>query len=143
MKKSLLLLLFVLVTTIVSSQVITVKLDTCQFFEHPSSMSTPQAIESGQLVYKKRYENKPNFEVKFNLNEGIETYKDYDFDIIQINQSTNIVDVVVKENDLTSLIVLGETEEGNIMYIYEYREGDLIKGFFSKNPKFVIENKIL
>jgi hypothetical protein len=143
MKKSLLLLLFVLVTTIVSSQVITVKLDTCQFFEHSSSMSTPQAIESGNLVYKKRYENKPNFEVKFDLGKSIETYKDYDFDIIQINQSTNIIDVVVKENDLTSLIVLGETEEGNIMYIYEYREGDLIKGFFSKNPKFVIENKIL
>jgi len=115
MKKSLLLLLFVLVTTIVSSQVITVKLDTCQFFEHSSSMSTPQAIESGNLVYKKRYENKPNFEVKFDLGKSIETYKDYDFDIIQINQSTNIIDVVVKENDLTSLIVLGETEEGNIM----------------------------
>lgn len=143
MKKSLLLLLFVLVTTIVSSQVITVKLDTCQFFEHSALMSTPQAIESGNLVYKKRYENKPNFEVKFDLGKSIETYKDYDFDIIQINQSTNIIDVVVKENDLTSLIVLGETEEGNIMYIYEYREGDLIKGFFSKNPKFLIENKIL
>lgn len=139
MKKLLLLLLSILLTTIVSSQVITVKLDTCQFFEHSALMSTPQAIESGQLVYKKLYENKPNFVVKFDLNRQIETYKDYDFSIITVNPSTNIVDVVVKENDLTSLIVLGETEEGNIMYIYEYRDGDLIKGFFSINPEFVVQ----
>lgn len=139
MKKSLLLLLFVIVTNVISSQVITVKLDTCQFFEHSSTMSTPQAIESGQLVYKKLYENKPNFVVKFDLNKQIETYKDFDFSIIATNPSKNIVDVIVKENELTSLIVLGETEEGNIMYIYEYRDGDLIKGFFSINPEFVVQ----
>jgi hypothetical protein len=139
MKKSLLLLLFVIVTNVISSQIITVTLDTCQFFEHSALMSTPKAIESGQLVYKKLYENKPNFVVQFDLNRQIETYKDYDFSIITVNPSTNIVDVVVKENDLTSLIVLGETEEGNIMYIYEYKDGDLIKGFFSINPEFVVQ----
>jgi len=139
MKKSLLVSLFVIVTNVIISQVITVKLDTCQFFEHSALMSTPQAIESGQLVYKKRYENKPNFVVKFDLDNQIETYKNYDFNIIEVNSSTNIVDVIVEENNLISLVVLGETEEGNIMYIYEYKEGDLIKGFFSKNPQFEVQ----
>jgi hypothetical protein len=139
MKNTILTIALVFLSFISNSQVITVYLDTCQFFEHSALMSTPKAIESGQLVYKKLYENKPNFVVKFDLNRQIETYKDYDFSIITVNPSTNIVDVVVKENDLTSLIVLGETEEGNIMYIYEYRDGDLIKGFFSINPEFVVQ----
>ena len=114
------------------------KLDTCQFFEHSALISTPEAIESGLLVYKNLYSNIPNFEVTFNIEKRIETYHNYDFDIIEINPSSNILDVVVKERDLTSLVVLGETEEGNTMYIYEYREGDLMKGFFSMNPEVIL-----
>jgi hypothetical protein len=133
--KSIALAIMVFISSEIGAQLITVKLDTCQFFEHSALMSTPQAIESGLLVYKKRYTNKPNFQVTFNIEKRIETYHNYDFDIIEINPSSNILDIVVKERDLTSLVVLGETEEGNIMYIYEYREGDLMKGFFSVNPE--------
>ena len=133
--KSIALAIMVFISSEMAAQLITVKLDTCQFFEHSALISTPEAIESGLLVYKNLYSNIPNFEVTFNIEKRIETYHNYDFDIIEINPSSNILDLVVKERDLTSLVVLGETEEGNTMYIYEYREGDLMKGFFSINPE--------
>jgi len=133
--KSIALSLLVSISSEMVAQRITVTLDTCQFFEHSALMSTPQAIESGLIVYKKRYSNTPKFEVIFNLEKRTETYHNYDFDIIEINPSSNILDLKVKERDLTSCVILGETEEGNIMYMYEYREGDLMKGFFSINPE--------
>lgn len=138
MKKSLLLLLFVIVTNVISSQIITVSLDTTQFFEHSALISTPQAIESGKLVYKKLYEHKPNFVVKYDINRKVECHSGLENQIIEVNTSTNILDIVVQQGKQTSLIVLGETDEGGIMYIFEYLEGDVIKGFFSKNPKFEI-----
>jgi hypothetical protein len=102
-------------------------------------MSTPQAIRSGKLVYKTLHENKPNYVVKFDLNNKIESHGGFDNKIIKINQSSNILDVEVKDGPEISLTVLGETEEGGIMYIYEYRDGDLMKGFFSKDPVFTIQ----
>ena len=138
MKKSLLLLLFVIVTNVISSQIITVSLDTTQFFEHSALISTPQAIESGELVYKKLYEHKPNFVVKYDINRKVECHSGLENQIIEVNTSTNILDIVVQQGKQTSLIVLGETDEGGIMYIFEYLEGDVMKGFFSKNPKFEV-----
>ena len=41
MKKSILLSFFIIVTTIVSSQVITVKLDTTKYFEHSANFMNP------------------------------------------------------------------------------------------------------
>jgi hypothetical protein len=139
MKKSILLSFFILVTTIVSSQVITVKLDTTQYFEHSALISTPQAIEYGKLVYTELYEHKPNFVMTFNFNNMTESFGDYVFNITKVNESANIIDVVVSENGYDCLIVLGETHEGGNMYIFEYREGDLIKGFFSKDPVFTVQ----
>jgi len=137
MKSTILTITLVLLSFISNSQVITVYLDTCQFFEHSVLMSTPQAIKSGKLVYKTLHENKPNYVVKFDLNNKIETHSGFDCEIIKINPSNNILDVVVDEGPRISLTVFGETEEGGIMYIYEYKEGDLMKGFFSKNPQFI------
>jgi hypothetical protein len=137
MKKVILFVFLVLTTILSNSQVITVKLDTTQFFEHSALISTPQAIESNKLIYTVLYEHKPNFVVKFDLNNKIESYSGFDNQIIKINDSTNIIDVIVKEGKQESLIVLGKTDEGNIMYIFEYRDGDLIKGFFSKNPEII------
>ncbi len=105
--KSIALAIMVFISSELVAQLITVKLDTCQFFEHSALMSTPQAIESGSLVYKKLYSNIPNFEVTFNIEKRVETYNNYDFEIIEINPSSNILDLVVKERDLTSLVVLG------------------------------------
>ncbi len=138
MKNTILTAAFVLLSFISHSQVITVYLDTCQFFEHSALMSTPQAISSGKLVYKTLHENKPNYVVKFDLNNKIESHNGFDCKIVKINPSSNILDVEVNEGTGISLTVLGETEEGGLMYIYQYREGDLMKGFFSLDPVFEI-----
>jgi hypothetical protein len=66
-----------------------------------------------------------------------ESFDDYVFNITKVNESTNIIDVVVDEDGQDVLVVLGKTEEGGIMYIMEYRDGDLIKGYFSKNPEII------
>lgn len=137
MKNTVLLSFFILFTTSVSSQIITVKLDTTQYFEHSALISTPQAIESGKLVYTELYEHKPNFVMTFNFNNMTESFGDYVFNITKVNESTNIIDIVADEDGQDVLVVLGKTEEGGIMYIMEYRDGDLIKGYFSKNPEII------
>lgn len=139
MKKSLLLLLFVIVTNVISSQIITVNLDTTQFFEHSALISTPQAIRTGKLVYKDLYEHKPNLSLTFDLDSMVELFSNYTFNIVKVNDSNNIIDVVVNENGHDCLIVLGETHEGGNMYIFEYRDGDVIKGFFSKDPVILVQ----
>ena len=60
-----------------------------------------------------------------------------EFDIIKINESNNVIDIIVKEEGYECLVVLGETHEGGLMYSFEYHEGDLIKGFFSKDPEII------
>jgi hypothetical protein len=139
MKKSLLLLLFVIVTNVISSQIITVTLDTTQFFEHSALISTPQAIRTGKLIYKDLYEHKPNLSLTFDLDGMVESFSNYTFNIVKINDSNNIIDVVVNENGHDCLVVLGETHEGGNMYIFEYRDGDVIKGFFSKDPVILVQ----
>ena len=139
MKKSLLLFLFVIVTNVISSQIITVSLDTTQFFEHSALISTPQAIRTGKLVYKDLYEHKPNLSLTFDLGSMVESFSNYTFNIVKVNNSNNIIDVVVNENGHECLVVLGETHEGGNMYIFEYRDGDVIKGFFSKDPVILVQ----
>jgi hypothetical protein len=120
-----------------NAQVITVKLDTIQYFEHSALLSTPQAIKSGKLIYTNLYEHKPKMILAFDFNNMKESFSNKEFDIIKINESNNIIDIVVEENGHECLIVLGETDEGGLMYIFEYRDGDLIKGFFSKDPEII------
>ena len=139
MKKSLLLFLFVIVTNVISLQIITVSLDTTQFFEHSALISTPQAIRTGKLVYKDLYEHKPNLSLTFDLSSMVESFSNYTFNIVKVNDSNNIIDVVVNENGHDCLVVLGETHEGGNMYIFEYRDGDVIKGFFSKDPVILVQ----
>ena len=139
MKKSLLLLLIVIVTNVINSQIITVSLDTTQFFEHSALISTPQAIRTGKLVYKDLYEHKPNLSLTFDLSSMVESFSNYTFNIVKVNDSNNIIDVVVNENGHDCLVVLGETHEGGNMYIFEYRDGDVIKGFFSKDPVILVQ----
>lgn len=138
MKNAILTTIIVLLSFISHSQVITVHLDTTQYFEHSALLSTPQAIRSGKLVYKALYEHKPNLVVTFDLNNMNESFSGYTFDIIKVNKSNNIIDIVVSENGNDCLAVLGETDEGGNMYIFEYRDGDLMKGFFSKDPVFEV-----
>lgn len=139
MKKAILFSFLVISTILSNCQIITVNLDTTQFFEHSALISTPQAIETGKLVYKDLYEHKPNLSLTFDLNNMVESFSNYTFNIVKVNDSNNIIDVVVNENGHDCLVVLGETHEGGNMYIFEYRDGDLIKGFFSKDPVILVQ----
>ncbi|MFM7233863.1 MAG: hypothetical protein ACKOZM_04680 [Flavobacteriales bacterium] len=136
--KSIVLTIMILISSKMAGQLITVKLDTTQFFEHSALLSTPQAIELGKLVYKDLYEHKTKLILAFDFNNMKESYLKYEFAIVKINKSSNIIDVVVDENGNECQVVLGETHEGGLMYIFEYRDGDLIKGFFSKDPEFFV-----
>ena len=136
--KSVVLFAVMLISQVVlTAQIITVKLDTTQFFEHSALLSTSQAIEIGKLVYKELYEHKSEMIVTFDLNNMKEAFDNKEYDIIKINESNNIIDITVNENGHECLVVLGETHEGGLMYIFEYHEGDLIKGFFSKDPEII------
>jgi len=135
--KSIALAIMVFISSEIGAQLITVKLDTTQFFEHSALLSTPQAIKSGKLTYKDLYEHKSKMIVSFDLVNMKEAFSTYEFDIIKINESNNIIDITVNENGHECLVVLGETHEGGLMYIFEYHEGDLIKGFFSKDPEVI------
>ena len=135
--KSISLAIMVFISSEIGAQLITVKLDTTQFFEHSALLSTPQAIQSGKLTYKDLYEHKSKMIVSFDLVNMKEAFSTYEFDIIKINESNNIIDITVNENGHECLVVLGETDEGGLMYIFEYHEGDLIKGFFSKDPEVI------
>jgi hypothetical protein len=136
--KTIALALLVFISPVeMNAQVITVKLDTIQYFEHSALLSTPQAIKSGKLVYKDLYEMKPKWTLKFDFNNMKEAFSNKEFEIIKINESSNIIDIMVEENRYECQVVLGETHEGGLMYIFEYREGDLIKGFFSKDPEII------
>jgi hypothetical protein len=85
------------------------------------------------------YEHKPNLSLTFDLDGMVESFSNYTFNIVKINDSNNIIDVVVNENGHDCLVVLGETHEGGNMYIFEYRDGDVIKGFFSKDPVILVQ----
>jgi hypothetical protein len=135
--KSIALAIMVFISSEIGAQLITVKLDTTQFFEHSALLSTPQAIKSGKLTYKDLYEHKSKMIISFDLANMKEAFSTYEFDIIKINESKNILDITVNENGHECLVVLGETHEGGLMYIFEYHEGDLIKGFFSKDPEVI------
>ena len=80
---------------------------------------------------------KPKWTLKFDFNNMKEAFSNKEFEIIKINESSNIIDIMVEENGYECQVVLGETHEGGLMYIFEYREGDLIKGFFSKDPEII------
>ena len=140
--KSTAIILFLSITQCkMIAQVITIKMDTCQFFQHPATISTTDAEKAGLLVYNELYKYN-NFLVTFDLDKKISfTHGGNENTIAEINTTSNILDLVVQEKERVSLVVLGETEEGNIMYIYEYREGDLMKGFFSINPEILSETQ--
>ncbi|MFM7103960.1 MAG: hypothetical protein ACKOW8_00450 [Flavobacteriales bacterium] len=139
MKKSFILALFVIITHCAAAQFITVYIDTAQIFEHPVLLSTSQAIKSGKIVYKELYEHNPKLVFISDLNAMKETFNGKSYDILRVNGSSNILDIIVSDNGNECLEILGATDEGGIMYIFEYRDGDVIKGFFTKNPIYTVE----
>lgn len=125
---------------VVNAQIITVEVDTLQNFEHSKMLSTMQAIETGDLIYTTLFECRPFYDVTFDLDKCVEHFSGYENPIIQVNESTNLVDVIVQEGNRECLIILGETDDGGMIYLYEYHDGEIIKGFFTLDPKITIRD---
>ena len=137
MKSVVLFVVMFISQVVLTAQIITVKLDTCQFFEHPVNISTPDAGKAGLLVYNELYKYN-NFLVTFDLDKKISfTHGRNENTIAEINTTSNILDLVVQEKERVSLVVLGATDEGGTIYIYEYKEGELMKGYFCNNPEII------
>jgi hypothetical protein len=136
--KTIALALLVFISQVeMSAQMITLQMDTCQFFEHPVLMSTMDAAQSGQLVYTKLFAY-DNFLVTFDLNRMKSfTHGDNENTIAQINPSSNVLDLIIEEKERTSLVIYGATDDGGMIYLYEYKEGDLMKGYFCNTPKII------
>jgi len=136
--KTIALALLVLISQLeMRSQVITLQMDTCQFFEHPVLISTTDAARSGQLVYTQLYAY-DNFRVTFDLNRMKSfTHGSNENTIAEINPSSNILDLIIQEKERTSLVIYGATDEGGMIYLYEYKEGDMMKGYFCLGPQII------
>ena len=135
MKKSILISFFVFVTTIVSSQVITVSIDTAGYFEHSALISTPAALETDDITYLSTFWFPDSKVIVYDLNKRVQIFKGIVSPITKINKSSNTLDLEVVENGKTRLVVLGNPPNGGTMYIQEYIEDGMVKGFFSNNPK--------
>ena len=135
MKKSILISFFVFVTTIVSSQVITVSIDTAGYFEHSALISTPAALETDDITYLSTFWFPDSKVIVYDLNKRVQIFKGIVSPITKINKSSNTLDLEVVENGKTRLVVLGNSPNGGTMYIQEYIEDGMVKGFFSNNPK--------
>jgi hypothetical protein len=98
-----------------SAEVITLQMDTCQFFEHPVIMSTTNAAQSGQLVYTQLYAYH-SFLMTFDLNRMKSfTLGDNENTIPEVNPSSNILDRKIQEKERTSLVIYGATDEGGMI----------------------------
>ena len=104
MKNTILTITLILLSFISNAQVITVKIDTTQYFEHSVLISTPQAIETNKLVYTKLYEHKEKFVVTFDLNNMTESFGNYVFDgmLVESELQEMIINYVSGGNPLVN-----------------------------------------
>ncbi len=109
--------------------------------QRPATISTPDAEKAGLLFYNELYKYN-NFRVTFDLDKRISfTHGGNENTIAEINTTSNILDLVVQEKERVSLVVLGATDEGGTIYIYEYEEDDLLKGYLCNNPEIIQSQK--
>lgn len=134
MKKVTLSLLFVILTNVLISQVITVYVDTARFFEHSWFISTPEANKTGEITFLKTYRFFNERIISFDLNRKVQIYEGTEFPITVIHETDNILDIEVFEDGFRKLVFLGKNKDGGITFIQEYHQDGKTKGFFSNNP---------
>jgi hypothetical protein len=139
MKKSLLVSLFVLVTNVIISQVIEVRYDTAQFFEHDLDISTTYARDNGSIVYDSYLYFPQEVVYTFDLNDKSLSFKGKECLITDIVKSSNILDVQI-QSECPCMSILGETTDNQMIFLVECKGKDKIFGFFSLNPKFTVKN---
>ena len=139
MKKSILVSLFVLITNVLISQVIEVRYDTAQFFEHSLNISTIDARDNGSIVYDSYLHFPKEVVYTFDLNNKSLNFKGKDCPITDITKSSNILDVQI-QSECPCMSILGETTDNQMIFLVECKGKDKIFGFFSLNPKFTVNN---
>jgi hypothetical protein len=137
MKKSLVLTILCFVSLLSNSQVITVKFDTIQWFSHSSKISTSKARETNNIVYGNLMKCIKTTQLTFDLNNMIEHYNGFENIITKNYNSTNLVDVEVNEGGRIGLCILGKTEDGQMIYLFETIKGDTVEGYFAMNPQII------
>ena len=140
MKKSLLVSFFVLVTNVIISQVIEVRYDTAQFFEHSLNISTTNARDNGSIVYDSYLHFPQELVYTFDLDNKSLTFKGKECPITDVTNSSNILDVQI-QSECPCMSILGKTTDNQMIFLVECKGKDKIFGFFSLNPKFTIKNQ--
>jgi len=140
MKSTILTITFILLSFISNSQVITVYLDTCQFFEHSLNISTTDARDNGTIVYNSYLYFPQKLVYTFDLDNESLTFKGEEYPITDVTKSSNILDVQVYD-ECPCMSILGETTDNQMIFLLECKGEDKIFGFFSLNPKFTVKNQ--
>jgi hypothetical protein len=137
MKNTIITIALVLLSFVSNSQVITIQFDTVQFFSHSSNMSTEQARLTNKIVYGSLGKTYRTRVITFDLVNMIQTMEGFPNYIIKNNDTKNPVDVIVDQSGQIVVCILAKTEEGEMIYIFEREEDDMVKGYFVMNPKIV------
>ena len=137
MKNTILTITFILLSFISNSQVITVKFDTIQFFSHSASINTDKARLTNKIVYGDLSKCLKTEVITFDLDNMVERYNGFENLIIKNNDSKNLVDIEVDESGRVGLCILGKTEDGQMIYLFETVNGDKIEGYFVINPEII------
>ena len=138
MKNLFLSLVLVMVGLVANSQVITITATTIQTFNHSSSISTIDAMESNLIEYPEYIVGDNTY--TFDLNNKILTLKNCDgfftYNIIKVNESNNILDCVIFDGIGDVLFLVGETSDGNMQFLMGLVDGNKVIGGFSMNSDF-------
>ena len=135
MKQLIFSIVFVLLSLITNSQVITVTATTLQKFNHSSNISTIEAIASDAIEYP-HYTVGNNVYV-FDLNKRTMSMNGgVVHTISKINESENVLDCIVLDNGFDVLYVMGETSNNQTQFLSEWFNEDKIVGYFSMNSDF-------
>jgi len=135
MKQLIFSIVFVLLSLITNSQVITVTATTLQKFNHSSNISTIEAIANDAIEYP-HYTVGNNVYV-FDLNKRTMSMNGGVVNTIsKINESENVLDCIVLDNGFDVLYVMGETSNNQTQFLSEWFNEDKIVGYFSMNSDF-------
>ena len=130
---------FLMMASLVAkSQVVTVTATIIQKFNHSSSISTIDAMETNTIEYPEYIVGDNTY--TFDLNNKTITLKNckgfFSFSIVKINESNNILDCVAFDGVGDVLFVVGETSDSKMQFLMALIDGNKVIGGFSMNEDF-------
>jgi hypothetical protein len=135
MKNTILTIALVFLSIISKSQVITVKLDTTQFFSHDIDISTPYARDNDLISYDSLFHFPSKLVYKFNINNETLTLRGKEYTITEVNESSNILDVEL-ESECPCMAILGQTTDDRMIFLVECKNKEKIFGLYCLDPEY-------